>query len=209
MRDLQALSNLARGDAAEKEVLLRRKAENVEAEFRRIHKAAGEIPALSPLLDARRIENAIPNGAFKIQAAFDVCLVHQLPRFTGETFGDTQIIMPETSKKRVEEETPRGVLVSAGLRALDCLRSNGIDLGHIVSFIRQAPWRMPIENVAGADFHLLILRAGDITGSEDLRVAIERGECSLQWDEEAGQHFYIDAKGKRWNPTLPFIPEDY
>ena len=194
------------GDA----VVFGKRVEAVEAEFRRIQAAPGTIPGINALLEERRFKFAIPNGAFKLQAAFDVCLVHQLPRFHGETYGDNGVIvMPQTGRRRVEEETPRGVLVSAGLQALDHLRSNGIDLGHIVSFIRQAPWRMPVEMIAGCDFNLLILRTGDITGSEDLREAVASGKSRIEYDSEAGQHTFVDAQGKRWDPTVPFLPEDY
>lgn len=191
-------------------VIFGKRVEAVEKDFRARMAPPGGIPGINPLLESRRLSCAIPNGAFKLQPAFDVCLVHQLPRFEGETYGDGgTIYMPQTARRRVEEETPRGVLVGAGMRALDCLRSNGIDLGHIVSFIRQAPWRMPVEMVSGVDFYLLILRVGDITGSEDLRAQVAAGKAKIEWNLEQGQHTFVDAEGKRWDPTLPFLPEDY
>jgi hypothetical protein len=197
------------GTDAEKKVVFGKLVASNEEAFRARLAPPGGLPGICPLLEARRFTHAIPNGAFRIQAAFDVCLVHQLPRFESETYGDGPILMPQTARRRVEEETPRGILVGAGLKALDVLRSNGIDLGHIVSFIRQAPWRMPVEMVSGVDYYLLILRAGDITGSEDLRSALAKGECRMEYDEEAGQHHYVDASGRRWTPQTPFLPEDY
>lgn len=170
----------------------------------------GGIPNISALLEARRLKYGIPDGAFKTWPSFDVCFVQQISRFEGETYGNGNlIVMTDTTKQRVNEETPRGVLVSAGLNALDCLRSNGIEPGHIVSFMRLAPWRMPIENLDGKDFHMMILRVGDITGSEDLSAALARGECRITWDEQSKQHLYLDAEGRRWTPTLPFLPDDY
>lgn len=197
------------GDAAEKEVALAQLAERADAAFKAHQTPPGGIPGICPLLEARRFPYKIPNGAFKTQAAFDVCFVHQVSRFESETYGDTQIVMPKTAKKRVDEETPRGILVSAGLQALDHLRSNGIELGHMVSLIRLAPWRMPIDNVLGAELYVLILRTGDITGSEDLRVALAAGKCRIEFDKESRQHIYVDEQGQPWTPTVPFLPEDY
>jgi hypothetical protein len=170
----------------------------------------GGIAGLSPLLEARRLQYAIPNGAFKIQAAFDVCLVHQIERPDQSTFvPGGKILMSPNDRRRDHESTPKGVLVAAGLQALDHLRSNGIEVGHIVTLIRQAPWRMPIDNVGGHEKYLLILRTGDITGSEDLREAIAAGKCRIEWNAENSQHIYVDEQGQRWNPTVPFLPADY
>jgi hypothetical protein len=197
------------GDAANKEVALGQLTEHAATEFKAQQTPPGGIPGLCPLLEARRFTHGIPNGAFKTQAAFDVCFVHQVSRFETETYGTTKIVMPKTAKKRVDEETPRGVLVSAGLQALDHLRSNGIDLGHMVSLIRMAPWRMPIDNVLGAEQYVLILRTGDITGSEDLREALAAGKCRIEFNKETRQHIYVDEQGQPWTPTVPFLPEDY
>lgn len=193
----------------EKEIVFGKRVEAIEEEFKRRMAPPGGIKGIHPLLEKRRFQYAIPDGAFRIQAAFNTCFVHQLPRFEEETYGDTGIIMPQTARRRVEEETPRGILVSAGLNALDCLRSNGIDLGHIVSFVRQAPWRMPIAMVNGVDFYLVILRAGDITGSEDLRLLLQEEVCRVDYQPDAGGHVFVDVMGRRWDPRMPFISEDY
>lgn len=170
----------------------------------------GGIPGLSPLLDARRRECAIPNGAFKIQAAFDVCLVHHIPKPSQSTFVQGgKIVMTDNDRRRESESAPRGVLVSAGLKAMDDLRSNGIEPGHIVTLIRQAPWRMPVDNIGGHEKYLLILRTGDITGSEDLRQALAEGRCRIEWNAENSQHVFVDEQGQRWQPTVPFLPADY
>ena len=198
------------GDKAKEAAAFEEMVKHNEALMRKAMAPPGGIPGLSPLLDARRLEYAIPNGAFHIQAAFDVCLVHQVDRNQSDTFVlGGKILKSQNDKRREAESTPRGVLVSAGLQALDCLRSNGIELGHIVTLIRQAPWRMPIDNVGGHEKHLLILRTGDITGSEDLSGALARGECRVEWDAENARHIYVDPRGQRWDPTLPFLPADY
>jgi len=171
---------------------------------------------LPPLLDARRLEYGIPDGAFKLQAAFDRILVYQIPINRKNTFGDTSIIKPETSERREAEEAPRGILVSAGMKAMDNLRSNGIDLGHIVSFIRLSPWRMYVDCVEGLSFHIMILRDGDLLGSEDLRAALVQGKCKIEvreYKDEEGVlrrcHMFKDSNGDLWDPEIPWIPEDY
>lgn len=163
---------------------------------------------LPELLDARRLKYAIPDGAFQRCSVYDRILVWQIPSDEGETFGDTMIIMPETSKVKARESAPRGIIVSAGLLALDHLRSNGMDLGHIVNFVIQAPWRLQIDTVNGHPFFLLILRDGDLIASEDLQYALKNGECTIT-NNNQNQHIFTDKQGKQWQPQLPFIPEDY
>lgn len=196
-------------NAADREIVFGKYVESISDEFEARMAPAGGIPGIPPLLDARRLKYAIPDEAFKVQAAFNVCLVHQIPRFEGETYGDGPIVMPQTARRKNEEEAPRGIIVSAGLQALDCLRSNGLDLGHLITFCRLAPWRMPVVQLRGHDFYLVILRTGDITGSEDLREALATGRCHIDYEEDSVQHVLVDQRGKRWNPVVPFISEDY
>jgi hypothetical protein len=111
--------------------------------------------------------------------------------------------MPDSAKKRVREEAPRGVIESAGLEALDTLRSHGADLGHIVNFVRLAPWRLPVDMIAGAPVYVLILQDADITSSEDTAKAVRSGELRLI--SEPGKHRY-EGRGV---PSLPKIGDDY
>lgn len=203
-------------DAVEEAVQFQYKVERVAAELKKRRKPEGHFPQNPALLERRRMQYLVPNGAFKQAAAFDRILVWQLSQDDSDTFGDTSIIRPEASQKKAEEEAPRGILICAGLNAMDTLKSNGIDLGHIVTFIRHAPWHMKIDTVEGHDFYVLMLRAGDITGSEDLAKAMCAGECRIEMSEtkhEDGvvvrEHFYVDNDGKTWNPTMPFIGDDY
>lgn len=165
---------------------------------------------LPPLLEARRIEYLMPDGVFSSQAMFDRILVMQIKpeRAKTGTFGGGLIHMPATSEARITDEASRGIIVSAGLKALDNLRSNGCDLGHIVRFIRNAPWRMDVDTVEGHEVYELVMRDGDLVASEDLAEALRRGECSLLWDAQAQQHVYVDKDGEQWKPRLPWIQDD-
>ena len=144
--------------------------------------APGELSNLiPPLLDWRRGEHGITNAAFNHRCAYDRIFVFQISQFDQqETYGDTGIIMADSTKQKERAEAPRGVIVSAGLLALDNLRSNGIDLGHIVSFVHAAPWRMRFDVVNGRNQHLLVLRDGDLIASEDTERLLRGGYISEQ-----------------------------
>lgn len=192
------------------------KVDKVAEELKRRMAPEGALPQNPPLLERRRRQHLIPDGAFKQAASFDRILVWQLAQNESANYGDTMILMPEASQKRTEEEAPRGILISAGLGALDTLRANGIDLGHIVTFIRHAPWHMKVDTIQGHDLYALMLRAGDITGSEDLAKALGAGTCHIaerETEHEDGvvvrEHYYVDADGKSWAPTMPVIGDDY
>ena len=170
---------------------------------------------LHPLLEKRRWEHGIPNGAFKHQAAYDRVLVQQI---IGEqeakgTYGGGLIHMTDRAKAREKDSYPRGVIVSAGLQALDVLRSNGMDIGHVVTFVRLAPWRMRVETVAGIEYHLMVLRAGDIIASEDLAHQLSTGERAvLQLKDKARvEHVYTvsGAAGEYVLAELAEIDEAY
>jgi co-chaperonin GroES (HSP10) len=160
---------------------------------------------LPPLLEKRRDKYGIIDGAFAAQPVYDRVFVWQIPMEESETFGGGLIIKTERTKQMEHEEAPRGIIVGAGLKALDSLRSNGIDVGHIVSFVRLSPYRKPCgRGFRNLEEHVIILRAGDIIASEDLaEVAREGGIVTKRNDE--GQHYY-DGAGM---PTVPVIPADY
>lgn len=164
---------------------------------------------LPKLLDERRLKYHIPDSAFTMQAAYDRILVWQL-FLEKETFGDTSIIMPNRAKAREKDEAPRGIVVSAGLKALDDLRTNGMDLGHVINFIRLAPWRMPFDHINATELKLIVCRSGDVVSSDDLASALRLGECWIRHDEESNQHVFVDERGKRWTPVNDTeVPSDY
>ena len=67
------------------------------------------------------------------------------------------------------------IIVSAGTDALDNLRSHGMDLGHIVSIIREAPYGIRMATVYGKKHVLMIINVGDICASEDLAFEMREG----------------------------------
>lgn len=171
---------------------------------------------LPELLERRRLQYAILDGAFKVQALYDRVFVHQLP-FSDDVKkvdGSSKIIAPDITRKRQREEMPRGVLIGAGLEALDHLRANGIDLGHIVTFMRIAPLRLKVISEEGLDQWVVVLHCGDLTGSEDLAATMKRGDVTVEHvpnPKEPGYlHHALKTKdGNIWHPTKPWMPEEY
>lgn len=166
---------------------------------------------LPKLLDERRFRYGIVDSCFDVHAAFDRILVFQIePEWAqGETYGSGPIIMTEGSRRKAKEEAPRAIIVSAGLKALDNLRSNGIDLGHIVHILRMHPWRLPVDLIDGIPEYLIILRDGDVVGSEDLATSLRLKKSQIRFDTITNEHALLDEHGKSWRPGEPFSPDDY
>ncbi len=163
--------------------------------------------ALPDLLDQRRMNYGIPDGAFRVQSVYERCLIFQISPMSSETekFGDTLIIKPDVTKDRERVESPRGILVSAGLRAMDILESNGIQLGHIVTFIKFSPYRIPVDCIGGKWMYLMQVDAGDITGDEDLGVELRAGRRRLLFDDSSGEHYIEGTKNR---PMAPHVSTD-
>ena len=155
---------------------------------------------LPRLLDAKRFEWGIPDEAFTHQAAFKKLLIWQIPLSKSDTYEGTSIIKTQQTKSRHLQEAHRGVVVSAGMTALDMLRSNGMDLGHTVNICRVAPFRMQFTTIGAVPLHLLIIHVGDVVDSEDLATALKTRVCRIRQDDDTGQHYFIDENGKQWKP---------
>lgn len=160
---------------------------------------------LPKLLEARRLEYGITDGAFRLQAAYDRILVFQLQEvhLMKGTFGeDSKILMPKAFEDSAERAAPRGIIVSAGLKALDELRTNGMDLGHIVTFNHVSPWRIETDIIEGKKMRLLVMHAGHIIGSEDTARMLREREIYV--DGAVTEHVYVNrGTGERPAPIVP------
>ena len=160
---------------SEKNYVARSIANKLEASLK--PKGTFNIPEL---LDDRRIEYGIPNGAFDTFPAFDKIFVHQIPFTERSEFSEGGIIvMTEVSQAYERNMAPRGILIAAGLKALDALSSNGIEVGHIIRFRKMHPYIMPVECIDGHWMTMYVMRDGDITGSEDVAQKLRSKEYSL------------------------------
>lgn len=163
---------------------------------------------LPPLLEARRLEHGIPAGAFAYQAVYNRILVWQLPADEAETYVSGGRIVKTGRTKQYERDTAaRGIIVSAGLSSLDYLRSNGMDLGHKISFVRLSPMRDICDTVGrGIEQEVLILQAGDIVASFDLAANLKSGHTqTICW---LGVHKHV-VDGVEHTPQDPRLSNDY
>lgn len=121
------------------------------------------------LLDERRFEYGIANGCFEHYPAFDKVYIWQITLTERHTYSDGgSILKPDAVVAHDRNTAPRGIIVSAGLQALDSLRSTGIDVGHIVRFKKFSPFMQPVGEVKGVQMTVMVIRDGDIVSSEDL-----------------------------------------
>lgn len=152
----------------------------------------GDFPqALPSLLEARRKLFAIPDCCFRREAMFGRVLIYQITD-DAEKFPNSSLWRPEANKEKNLREAPRGVVITAGLKALDYLWANGAVLGSIVNFVRLSPWRMPVGTVKGKQIELHVVRVGDIVAFEDLALDSDR---EVVLDEQVAVHqLKIDGK---------------
>lgn len=172
------------------------------------------------VLDERRLQHLVPDNAFKIQPLYEWCFAYQLAREDmeeGETWGNSRIIKTETAKKLGTDESPRCLLISAGLGALDTLASHGIQLGDIVFTVRNAPWAIQIATIGVKRLYVRAFRDADIIAGEDLWKRLASGELVQRTKEvmnDRGEktgtlaHYYETKDGKPLNPVAPLIPDD-
>lgn len=185
-------------------------AERLKDEWRKHISPAGAL-ALPELLDARRIQYGMPDQAFAGEAVFDRIFLWQIPHNFDETYTGTSIVKTPNARKREEEECPRGIIVSAGLRALDNLRSHGVDIGHIVQFLKVGPFRMPLGQIGGVDIPpLIVARDGDIAASEELPKLRRANKVrTIAVDAGGAVEHRLEVDGKTLSsPQMPWIPED-
>jgi hypothetical protein len=121
------------------------------------------------LLDERRFEYGIHNGCFEHFPLYDKVYIWQLNMTERRTYSEGgAILKPDARIAHDRNTAPRGIIVAAGLQALDSLRSSGCDIGHIVRFKKFSPFMQPIGEVKGVVLDVMVIRDGDIVSSEDL-----------------------------------------
>lgn len=156
-------------------------ANKIEDKLRRSLKPKGYYN-ISPLLDERRLQYLIPNGAFESYPGFDKCYIWQLS-LEGErdTYAEGgKILMPDSVKSYKKNTAPRGILVSAGLQAMDSLYSTGFEIGHIIRFKKFSPFIMPVAEIDGHELTVMVVRDGDIEASEDMAAQLTAKHGHIQ-----------------------------
>lgn len=121
------------------------------------------------LLEERRHKYLIPNGAFEHFPLWDKVYIWQITASERQTYAEGGVITKPEARLAYDRNTsPRGIIVSAGLKALDALRSTGADIGHIVRFKKYAPFMQEVAEIDGKTLELMVIRDGDIVSSEDV-----------------------------------------
>ncbi len=164
---------------------------------------------MNKLLQDKKEAHTIPDCAFSIQSIYDRVLVYQLgvDEFKdGKAGAGSLIHIPEATEDREKSECPRGVIVSAGPRALDILKTNGLKLGETAHFLRESPYRIRVGIEAGKPVYLICLTAKDFIGSAELADRIEAGEVSMEYmtdkdkdGDEYCEHRFV-TKGEGTQP---------
>lgn len=157
------------------------------------------------LLDDRIKEYDIPPLPY--EPFGDRIVVYMIPE--AKTKRDTyieggRIHMPEVVKSNEERASARGILIGAGLRAMDSLRGYGIELGMLLWVSRLSPWRHVVDRTEKGEVEMMFLSVGDIVGCEDVLKARQGGKVSVQVGDD-GLHRFVLSEG-----TLPrFDPPSY
>lgn len=160
---------------------------------------------LPSLLEDKRLTHGIPDAAFGVQATYDRVYLWQIPQME-DNYGDTLIAMPDQAKTRERKEAPMGIIIGAGLEALDILRSHGMGLGHTVWFVRLAPWKIRCCWVAGHAEHVLVMFASEIAGSVETATSLRERKARVVFRD--GHHMFCDEEGHAIAPIHPRDPED-
>lgn len=166
---------------------------------------------LPKLLDERRIQYGIPDGAFAQEAMFDRILIWQVPDRKQETFEEGgKIIMTEKQQAENRYRAPVGVVVSCGLSALDSFVSNGGQLGDKVQFVKNAPYFIRCDTIGGRDMNLIVLTAGEIVGNFDLSERLRSRKLFKKQNPTENnrvEHVFVDEAGKYIMPQTAWREE--
>ena len=131
--------------------------------------------ALHPLLSKRMQEFDIP--PWPGEACFERVIVYCIPdRYAAREKTEGGLYIPTQRVDTDKARSPRGIVVSAGLKALDVLRSNGMDLGELVWFAPHVPFRYVVGTNGKQDIEFKFMNVGDIVLSEDVLGKVLEGE---------------------------------
>ena len=126
------------------------------------------------------------------QACFERVIVYRIPddSSASETYAEGGVIVkPENRLEADKDRSPRGVVVSAGLAAMDILVSNGMQVGELVWFAPHVPFRFEVgKRPDGQRLEFYFMNVGDIVLSEDILQRTMDGEIVL--GQQGNQHMY-------------------
>lgn len=160
--------------------------------------------------ERRRVIPLVPPKLKKRMETYDIDLPAFIPTFDrifvyplkAKAEADTTaggIVVADATRERLVSQV--GVLISAGPKAIEQLYSYGIGIGDIVMTSRLSPWQRDYF-AKGRPHHILILRASEVVGCDDLQRAYEAGDL---WYEMAadGSVVVCDREEERIPVTTP------
>ncbi len=180
-----------------------------EMEHRMEHVSPLGTMNLPALLDERRVGHAVPDSAFRLGPLFDQVVLWPLEEADlGDGKISEHLFAAPSSRSNDELKSPRCLILDAGVLAIDQLRSNGADIGHIVYIIHLNPWWIPCgRSKRGKDWYVRLVTADRVVGSEDF--AREKREGKVRIVEDAQGRACIERDGKRLSPIQPTPSPDY
>ena len=155
---------------------------------------ATKSPQLS-LLEKRIAEFDIP--AWPGQALFERVFVYRLPDqgADSETYiPGGAIVKAEMVHENQKARSPRGVIVSAGLGALDVMAAHGMQVGELVWISPHVAHRFDLgKDSSGHSIEFYFMNVGDIISSEDVLTRLSEEDLRVTCIE--GEHRFYDASG--------------
>lgn len=207
---LDGLSSQAQRVAVQDELMEEKKRARVNPDGAKL----GIVPG--SLLDQRRLEYLIIDAMFDAACLYDRVYVYQIPpkgvvRRQAEAKANGSVLAMSVGWKESEQDKAhRGVIVGAGLSALDHLTAHGVGLGHIVNFALFSPLRhFPDDELP--DESLVVLHAGQGVSSEDTKRMLDEGKLKVVRKNIEGncRHVYQLEDGTTWLPEIPWMPPEY
>jgi co-chaperonin GroES (HSP10) len=136
------------------------------------------IPLRTAKLEARMKEHGIEFPRFA--PAFDRVFVYPLDKQTQPDTTAGGIVLAEQVKQKLVAQV--GVLIMAGPKAIEELYGHGISIGDVVVTARLSPWERTYFSKTNRPHRILLLRASEVVGSEDLLESYESGELFMEMD---------------------------
>lgn len=137
------------------------------------------------------------------QPVYDRVFVYPL-----ETYGQPDktaggIIIAEQQRRRLAAQV--GLLIGAGVKAIEELYGHGVELGDIVMMARFSHWERGYFGRDNKEHRIYILQAGEIVGSEDLKTRIDEGDIWMEMSRADGKVMFNERDGDRQRSDPPRI----
>ena len=169
-------------------------------------------------IPARAKEHDMHPGIFDFQCAFDKVVIASIDSLafelhedeygnTWHTWPGASMTIPADVVSQSNGANPRGIVISAGLKAMDYLHHHDVRLGDIVSLARISPYQITVgfDPSCNKVYQAKVVEANAIMCSFDHIERRKRGEVKLTWN--GSSHSYVAAGATEEERKDP--PHDY